>query len=325
METWNEICYLINNHKEKNSDERFFQNEVENIFEKLGWSRYRKEIISKIKIRIGSDRNRRLEPDITIRLNGKNIFVIELKHPNLYLQNNEYEQLSSYMRQLKLDFGLLIGNTFQLYYDSPNDNERPIKVFETNFTENNLEASNLIKIFEKQNFDEVELRSFCEKKLENLNNLVIADEIVKSLLDNGERKLFELLVNDLKNDYHENIIENVISNLSINVSRKITHSIVSPTKSELQINYSYSSDKRHDTLPIEFIPSDIKLFKKLLLQKKFAIEEIHYEDGKIENKIWTANNFTPDSDVKGNVRSRPLARKGKWKELKIKKIVYKFD
>lgn len=35
----------------------------------------------------------------------------------------------SYMRQLKLNVGLYIGEKIQLYYDIPNDGENPICVF----------------------------------------------------------------------------------------------------------------------------------------------------------------------------------------------------
>jgi hypothetical protein len=44
MDKWNEICFLIKKHSKENSKEAFFQSEVVNIFEKLGWSRYRNEI-----------------------------------------------------------------------------------------------------------------------------------------------------------------------------------------------------------------------------------------------------------------------------------------
>ena len=58
---------------------------------------------------------------------------------------------------------------------------------------------------------------------------------------------------------------------------------------------------------------------------KTAIEEFHYTNGTIKEKVWSAENFTEVSNLNGNVRSRPYARKGKWKELGIAKIVYKLN
>lgn len=74
MEKWNEICFLINKHSKENSKENFFQNEVVNIFEKLGWSRFRKEIETEITFQIGSKDNIRL--DILISLEREKLFCI---------------------------------------------------------------------------------------------------------------------------------------------------------------------------------------------------------------------------------------------------------
>ncbi len=322
MEKWNEICYLINSHKKTNSSEILFQNEVENIFEKLGWSRFKNEIISKKRIRIGSVNT--IEPDIAINHAGKNVFVVELKHPNFSSSLNHADQLISYMRQLKLDFGILIDKSFQLYYDEPTDDEKPIKIYETTFIENNLEASNLITLFEKQNFDKEKLTNFCELKLEALNDKIIADDIVKNLEKQGEMKLIELLIENLKDDYNETIIENVVNNLNITVKRKVEH-IFKPIFAENPTQQNNFSSDKSEKLPIEFIPENKAQFKELLLQKKAAIEEFHYQDGSIKEKVWSAENFTEGSNLDGNIRSRPYARKGKWKELGITKIVYKIN
>lgn len=322
MEKWNEICYLINRHKKTNSDEKLFQNEIEAIFEKLGWSRFKNEIISKQRLRVGSVNT--IEPDITINLDGKNVFVVELKHPNFSSTLNQAGQLISYMRQLKLDFGILIDKSFHIYYDEPTDDEKPIKIYETEFTENNEEASNLIKLLEKQYFNKEKLTDFCKEKLEALNDKIIADEIVKKLEENGEQKLFELLIDSLKADYNETIIENVVNNLNIIIKRKVEHSF-RPIVTENHEKYNNFSSGKSEKLPIEFVPEDKVKFKELLLQKKTAIEEFYYTDGTVQEKIWSAESFTETSNLNGNVRSRPYARKGKWKELGIAKVVYKIN
>ncbi len=66
MNEWNEIYFLIKEHSKQNSKEACFQNKVVNIFEKLGWSRYKKEIETEKSIPIGA--NNRLRLDILISL-----------------------------------------------------------------------------------------------------------------------------------------------------------------------------------------------------------------------------------------------------------------
>ena len=81
-----------------------------------------------------------------------------------------------------------------------------------------------------------------------------------------------------------------------------------------------------DKLPIEFVPKDLELFKKLLLEKKKAYVDWYYQDGHVEaQKPWDASRFTENSKLLANVRSRPEARKGKWKELGLTKVVYKIE
>lgn len=47
----------------------------------------------------------------------------------------------SYMRQLKLNVGLYIGEKIQLYYDIPNDGENPICVFTAEFKKEDVNGS----------------------------------------------------------------------------------------------------------------------------------------------------------------------------------------
>ena len=60
-----------------------------------------------------------------------------------------------------------------------------------------------------------------------------------------------------------------------------------------------------EKLPIELVPNDLEVFKKLLLQKKVAKVEWHYNNGKVEHKTWKASRFKQKSSLLGNVYSRP--------------------
>lgn len=74
-------------------------------------------------------------------------------------------------------------------------------------------------------------------------------------------------------------------------------------------------------LPIILIPNDIEKFKKILLINKKATITTYYKDGTYIKKYWTAENMTSDSNILGNLRSRPEFRKENWQKLKIEKVV----
>lgn len=82
---------------------------------------------------------------------------------------------------------------------------------------------------------------------------------------------------------------------------------------------------KESVLPIELIPNDIIDFKKLLLEQKWALITVYYNDGNQEVKEWKASKMTIKSDVIRNFRSKPEFRQGNWQNLKITRIVVKVD
>ena len=93
-----------------------------------------------------------------------------------------------------------------------------------------------------------------------------------------------------------------------------------------KISLNQVENASFDKLPIEFVPNDLELFKKLLLEKKKAYVDWYYQNGWVEaQKPWDASRFSKDSNLLANVRSRPEAKNGKWKELGLTKVVYKIE
>jgi hypothetical protein len=122
---WNDICYHIKD-KNRNASERNFQTIAESLFEKIGWLQYKGEIVTQETIRFGAANS--VKPDIIIKSNGQTLFVVELKKPNKTMTEKNTEQIISYMRLLKLNFGILLGETLQVYYELPNSNGHPVKM-----------------------------------------------------------------------------------------------------------------------------------------------------------------------------------------------------
>lgn len=323
MDKWNEICFLIGKHKEKDSSEDFFQNEIENIFEKLGWSRYKNEIISRQSIRLGAVNS--VVPDIIIRNEKESILVVELKKPNQYSLSKHIEQLTSYMLLLKLNYGILIGDNLQLFYDDPSDKEKPIKIFETSFIENNQEGKEFFELISKPNFSFEKLQDFCDLKLELVTDRKIANELIEKLQSkDGVEKFQNYLREILLKDYNESIVSIVFENISVNFSKNNNEvSIYENKKSSLS---SKTTDfRKYDKLPIEIFPSDAEEFKKQFIEVGVAKLCYHFSDGRVEEKIWKKRNFTETANLKSNLRSRPEARKEKWKQMGIVKLVCKIE
>ena len=268
MNRWNEICFLIEKHGKENSKEAFFQNEVVNIFEKLGWSRYKKEIETEKSLPIGAGQSLRL--DILISLEDKKIIVVELKKPTNQGNESVSKQLNSYMLQLKMKFGLFIGKNIQLFYDDPNDDKHPIKLIELEFKENNEEGCKLIELLKRETFDEHNLIEYCKEKLIKIEEDKTKNELIDFLTSSqGNEYISQLISNDLKQKHSSKIIDQLESNISI---------IVKSNKS-VQQNRNLIKEEN-------FYTSGISSTRDLTEE-----EEIISEINKVERKIplWLSN------------------------------------
>lgn len=207
---WKEICYLMQINKKSSED--LFQTEVVNVFEKLGWSRFKKEIQEKKKIDVGAAKS--LIPDIIIKYNDKDLFVVELKKMTARQSDRNYSQLSSYMRQLKLNIGVLIGNKIQVFYEDPN-RSCAVEIMSIDFNENDENGIDFIKYFSKENFNLTELELFLSKHLQKLD---IIDTLTSSEYIST---LNELITNDLSKFYDKSVIALALKTIEIDI-----HSIV---------------------------------------------------------------------------------------------------
>ncbi|MDO9082541.1 MAG: hypothetical protein Q7U56_04585, partial [Humidesulfovibrio sp.] len=76
------------------------------------------------------------------------------------------------------------------------------------------------------------------------------------------------------------------------------------------------------TLTIEYVPSDTREFKRLLLDRSAVIQE-HYADGRTKERQWDAGGMSETSNVSGNLRSKTWYRNGAWQASGITRIVVK--
>jgi len=159
---WNEICFHVK--KNRSSTERDFQTTVEFIFEKLGWSQYKGEIVTQLNIPVGSAGN--VRPDLVIKEDNNIVLVVELKRAGAGLSERHAEQLVSYMRLLRLNYGILLGEKLQIYSEIQQKNNQPVKISDISFKEDSEIGAECIEVLSKNGFSYTRLDEFAEKCIE---------------------------------------------------------------------------------------------------------------------------------------------------------------
>ncbi|MDR2590151.1 MAG: type I restriction enzyme HsdR N-terminal domain-containing protein [Oscillospiraceae bacterium] len=161
-EIWNDFCYHVDRNI-GNLELGVFHNTVEFLFEKLGWSMRKGDLISKLIIPIGSGKKE--EPDIILMNNKKPVVVIEVKQAGASLSDKNMTQLYLYMQQLELDFGILIGESLQFYYYSPKNSDNE-KFFDTQFKNDSQPGIECMNALFKKDFSFNKLKAFRKVCLE---------------------------------------------------------------------------------------------------------------------------------------------------------------
>jgi hypothetical protein len=223
-ELWQEICFLLQGNISHSISEEMYEQKIIQSLEKLGWSQFRKEIILKQSIQIGSVG--RIIPDIIVKsLNNNESFVIEVKKPSVDIENNSHQkQLFSYMRQLKLENGLLIGNKMQIYYDGKsNTTEEPILLRSIDLSESSKDGLLFIDLFHKNNFSYQHMQDFAEKTIKELATKSHKKKLHELLLSLDYcLKLQQFIIDDLQENWDKDTIKDVLNQLDIYISPKST-------------------------------------------------------------------------------------------------------
>lgn len=219
QEAWNEICFIVNRCRQANSSESSFQIEAENIFEKLGWSRYKGEVVSQQIINVGSAHT--VRPDIVISNGQENLYVIELKKPSANFIERNTDQLISYMRLLKLNCGILLGDSVRIFYDAPGDKSDPVEIINIPFEENNTDGAKLLGIIKHDGFTQQRLVEYCENRLRLIDARRNADRIVEMICsDEGPGFIAEAVRKAILEENSEEIADLAIDAMIFSAKRK---------------------------------------------------------------------------------------------------------
>jgi len=244
-DTWSEICYILSEGINRNVSEGEFEKIVESALRELGWKKSAGDFETRFNIKVGA--NKRLTPDFVVR-DAFNIplFVIEIKKPEVAMK---ISQLQSYMRQLKLEYGLFIGSDIKIYYDGNLSNNNNIELIKSiPIDSNNEEGLEFIKVFNKQSFHFDKLQYYVEKvlkerELEKQKNEIL-NEIKSQLFS---EKLKELALSELSNRYNAELVNSALQNISFNVigTSAVKREVMLPSKEKI-INKTVTVKRKID-------------------------------------------------------------------------------
>lgn len=231
---WNNLCKI--HHSLLGEPEQKVQNVWETIFsEFFGYSKLLNEIDAHRTMRLGS--TDRLIPDIIIKNNTKDLFVVELKQPSLTKDVTYELQIISYLKQLHADLGILICDRIVLIdydYNKP-DNEQ--KDFDISFTPDNEDGIAFIELFSKETFSPEKVKAFIDSKTKaKRNEIAIKSEITTELINN-------LLQNYFASKYSKDDYEKVRKSFNITICfneeiKTVVHNNVYRNKNDVYHNYS---------------------------------------------------------------------------------------
>ncbi|WP_165069528.1 hypothetical protein [Desulfovibrio sp. ZJ200] len=205
-EKWNDLVDIFE--QNKFSSEQQLQNIWETIFsEYFGYSRLKGDIDSKRTIQIGS--TERIIPDIILKDNNSDLFIVELKKSQLHCGN---EQLISYLKLLKVNVGILICDCIYVYSFDYTKNDAEQDFIKIDFIKNNKDGELFITMFSKTNFTEENIKQFINSKIQTKQNVLnIKKEINNDLL-------FNLLEKYFSNKYSTEEIKKAIETIEIIVT-----------------------------------------------------------------------------------------------------------
>ncbi len=324
-EKWKEICFhLFENIKYDISESEFEKNVIQSL-SVLGWKEYSGDVEVRPSFPIGAIN--KITPDFIIKSSvNKKLFVIEIKQPNITLTSRIQQQLFSYMRHLRLDYGIIIGQAIQIFYDGDLVNqEDPILLETINFTKDNEKGLRFVELFSKDSFNQESLKTFTSSTLEKINRREKHEILTKKIISENYRyKILELIKQDFLNEYDGELIDTVLKEIRIEI-KQINAKPFFVELSNTNLTQPGFKDYTSGVLPIELNPSTELEFKHRLLLTKKAYITTFYNNGTTSQKIWNAQRFNESSGVLGNLRSRPEFRNGKWQKLGIEKVYVSID
>ena len=306
IEKWNYFVYDLCEAKKKDVDEDSFHTLIETQLQHLGWAKFKGEICHKPNIHIGN--NNRIEPDILIKRDGEDEFVIEVKRPSHKQSKKDVDQLLSYMRLLKLSVGIYMGEHIEIFYDMPLSKEA-VPIMKIPLEMDNKLGARFIDKFLKDNFSKKAIVDFCEERIQEIQRQNSLNEIKESLIADAQTQIAESLKPYLLDKYGGSFSEEEIKSMlatmrftaSVDGSRTEPEVVVPKPQSKPKSNLIKCFLSRNANAQGFFNPTDLSL----TVLKGSRINPIHVrkisEAGK-KKRDWQFAEYTEVRDGKRTVK-----------------------
>lgn len=214
-ESWNEIVNWRN--KLINAPEIVVQNEwVTYLSELFGYSKVLGDICPHLQVKVGV--GIKAIDDITVKINGIPVFLVELKRYCLQKQDTFVEQLKSYLTLFHLSIGVLVCDAVYIYYFDYSKNETHSLKIE--FKTDNEYGIKFIELFRKETFDKEAVKNYIlseiEKRIEEAKR---ANELKEKITKIKEEikciDIKELLKNHFIKTYDEAAVTAALNGLEV--------------------------------------------------------------------------------------------------------------
>lgn len=210
QEKWNQFVYVLCEAKKKDVDEDTYHSLIENQLQLLNWMMYKGEICHKPNIPIGNSKF--IQPDILIKSENEEQFVIEVKRPVHTQTERERVQLESYMRQLKLDVGIYIGEHIEVFYDKPKSKDA-VSVMRIPLEIDNKLGARFAEKFFRDNFSRDAIVDYCEERIKEIQRQASLNKIKESLIADAQAQITESLKPYLMEKYGSSFSEEEIKSM----------------------------------------------------------------------------------------------------------------
>lgn len=183
-EKWNKICDYFD--KFRTQPEERIQNLWEKFFAEIfGYSSLENEIDTHRTVQIGS--TERMIPDIIIKNSESDLFIVELKKETLPIDTAHKNQLFSYLKQLRVDLGILVCDQIAIFDYNYNIDENQQIYALIHFKKDNPIGIKFVELFSKENFDRRKIKDFVNKCVDTKQNIAnikkeLTNELVKKLI-----------------------------------------------------------------------------------------------------------------------------------------------
>lgn len=215
---WKDIYQDLLEIKLKRGSEQEYQERIYALFKY--YLRWQNNIVAEECIHIGAANT--IRPDFVLYQDDIPQVVIECKEPNHYQTERNKEQLFSYMRQKKVDFGLYIGEIIQLYYDVPSDAEPPLEIITLQIDKDEKYGSEFVNLLNVNDFNQERLKDFCRKRLQEKEKEQQIDDEIRQLASESGRAIIKTLLQShyASKGYTQEETYHIIDQVEIIVSHK---------------------------------------------------------------------------------------------------------